>query len=82
LTAVLEEQAFPMGGVERALVTGGAHAALAADLQAASAARISGSPTWSLNEGRQVLFGNVGYRVIQANLEEFLGGDRPGASWC
>ena len=78
----IEELACPMAAVDQALAAGRAHAALAADAQAAAAARISGSPTWSLNDGRQALFGNVGYRVIQANLEEFLNGDRPGASWC
>ena len=82
LRGVLEDLACPTGGIERVLGTGDAHAALAADAQAAAAARISGSPTWSLNDGRQILFGNVGYRVIQANLEEFLNGDNPGASWC
>lgn len=82
LREVLEAVGCPMTGVERALNEGSAHAALAADMQAALAAKITGSPTWSLNEGRQVLFGNVGYRVIQANLEEFLDGNKPGASWC
>jgi predicted DsbA family dithiol-disulfide isomerase len=78
----LEALDIPLAGVERAVASGAAHAALAGDMQAAAAARISGSPTWSLNDGRQVLFGNVGYRVIQANLEEFLNNDNPGASWC
>jgi predicted DsbA family dithiol-disulfide isomerase len=73
---------IPLAAVERAVATGEAHAALAGDMQAATAARINGSPTWSLNDGRQVLFGNVGYRVIQANLEEFLNNDQAGASWC
>ncbi len=82
LREALETLQIPVAGVERAIATGEAHAALAGDMQAATAARISGSPTWSLNDGRQVLFGNVGYRVIQANLEEFLNNDQPGASWC
>ena len=35
-----------------------------------------------LNEGRQLLAGNVGYRVIEANIRELL--DTPGdqQSWC
>jgi predicted DsbA family dithiol-disulfide isomerase len=82
LREVLEEIDIPLARVEQASLSGRAHAALAADMHAANTARISGSPTWSLNEGRQVLFGNVGYRVIQANLEEFLNNDKPGASWC
>lgn len=61
---------------------GEAHAALTGDLNAAQAGRIVGSPTWVMNDGRQVLYGNVGYRVIHANLEEFLRQDPGGASWC
>jgi len=35
-----------------------------------------------LNEGRQKLYGNVGYRIIEANVQEIL--HQPGnqASWC
>jgi predicted DsbA family dithiol-disulfide isomerase len=82
LREILEAMQIPRAGIERVVASGEAHAALAGDMQAAASARISGSPTWSLNDGRQVLFGNVGYRVIQANLEEFLNNDQPGASWC
>ena len=44
---------------------------------------VEGSPTIILDGGRQKLFGNVGYRVIEANVQELL--RRPGrdeASWC
>ncbi|MEE4173713.1 MAG: DsbA family protein [Xanthomonadales bacterium] len=82
LRECLETLTLPVPEIERELFSGQAHADLAADMRAAAAARISGSPTWSLNEGRQVLFGNVGYRVIRANLEEFLGEETSGASWC
>ena len=41
------------------------------------------SPTFILNEGRQKLYGNVGYRVIEANLQELLKSpDASQASWC
>lgn len=35
-----------------------------------------------LNEGRQILFGNVGYRVLQANIEELIKNPEVEASWC
>jgi hypothetical protein len=36
-----------------------------------------------MNEGRQRLFGDVGYRLIEANVEELLRGRTPDeASWC
>ena len=40
------------------------------------------SPTLSLNEDRQRLAGNVGYRVIEANVRELLEGPAPEGSWC
>ena len=35
-----------------------------------------------LDGGRQTLFGNVGYRVISANIEELLHQPSGEASWC
>ena len=36
-----------------------------------------------MNEGRQKLFGNVGYKLIEANVQEVLEGKNVGeASWC
>jgi predicted DsbA family dithiol-disulfide isomerase len=44
---------------------------------------VEGSPTFVLNEGRQVLFGNVGYRVLEANIRELIREPAAGAaSWC
>jgi len=43
---------------------------------------VSSSPTLLLNEGRQRLVGNVGYRILEANVRELF--ERPGVqqSWC
>ncbi len=43
---------------------------------------VVGSPTWVLNRGRQKLFGNVGYRIVEANVEELLRGNAKNLSWC
>jgi hypothetical protein len=44
---------------------------------------VKGSPTMILNQGRQKLFGNVGYRIIEANIQELLREPNPDqASWC
>lgn len=51
-------------------------------LQSARQQHRRGSPIRALREGRQVLFGNVGYRILHANLEELLCTDAGGASWC
>ena len=44
--------------------------------------QVQGSPTFVLNQGRQKLFGNVGYRVIAANIEELLHDNAGQLSWC
>jgi len=44
--------------------------------------QIVGSPTYVLNDGRQKLFGNVGYRILDANVRELLERPETGASWC
>ncbi len=36
---------------------------------------------WILNEHRQILYGNVGYRVIEANVQELLRSHAGEASW-
>jgi len=82
LLGIAEGCAIPMATLERQLGSGAAHAALAADLEAARDQQVRSSPTLLLNDGRQRLIGNVGYRVIEANVSELL--DRPEEqhSWC
>ena len=69
--------------IERRIHNGTAFAGLAANYQEAEKMGIEGSPSLVLNEGRQKLYGNVGFRIVEANIEEMLrvpGGDQ--ASWC
>ena len=47
-------------------------ARLAADYQEAYTIRIEDSPSSLLNQGRQRLYGNVGFHVIEANIQELL----------
>jgi len=69
--------------VEPLLRDGRAHAALASDYQDATTMGVQGSPTFVLNEGRQKLYGNVGFRIIEANIQELLREPNPDqASWC
>jgi predicted DsbA family dithiol-disulfide isomerase len=72
-----------LAAVERRIHDGTAFAKLASDYQDADRMRIEGSPSFVLNEGRQKLYGNVGFRIIEANIQELLrepGADQ--ASWC
>lgn len=57
--------------------------ALATDLHMAQQQNVTGSPTFIMNEGRQRLFGNVGYRLLEANVNELLRNPaHDQASWC
>jgi predicted DsbA family dithiol-disulfide isomerase len=72
-----------LSAVERLIDSGVAFAKLAADYQDADKMRIAGSPSLVLNDGRQKLYGNVGFRVIEANIQELLREPRADdASWC
>lgn len=70
--------------IQQRVGIGEAHAALYRDEQLMKTYGVMGSPTYVFNEGRQLLYGNVGYRIIEANVRELL--DRThvdGApSWC
>ena len=62
---------------------GDAFAALHQDDEAKQRYKVHGSPTMVLNEGRQLLYGNVGYRIIEVNVRELLHNPLQGdASWC
>jgi len=73
---------LPSDELGEAMNSGSAHAALAEDLELARTHGIQGSPTLLFNEGRQRLSGNVGYRIIEANIRELLEGGTGQLSWC
>ncbi len=52
--------------------TGEAIARLATDYELAQSMNVRGSPTFILNDGRQILFGNVSYAILKANVSELL----------
>jgi len=82
IRSILTRMSLSVPGVEAFLSSGEAHAKLAEDMQMAKDLDIRSSPTMLFNEGRQRLAGNVGYRIIEANIRELL--ERPIAqhSWC
>jgi predicted DsbA family dithiol-disulfide isomerase len=78
-------QAFGVdtAAIEQCIHNGSAFAGLAADQQDADKMRIEGSPSFVLNEGRQKLYGNIGFHLIEANIQELLRAPRSDeASWC
>ncbi|MCP3056928.1 DsbA family oxidoreductase [Aurantimonas marianensis] len=69
--------------VDRKIRSSEALARLAADDQMSRKHGAEGSPTFLLNEGRQKLFGNVGYRLLEANVHELFHNTAANqASWC
>ncbi len=79
---VAERLGLSVAAIEDLLYTGRAHAELSRGLDLARGYRVEVSPTYVFNEGRQRLNGNVGYRVIEANVRELLRGTEAGRSWC
>jgi predicted DsbA family dithiol-disulfide isomerase len=82
LMGLAEDMQLPVAKLETALGDGSAMAALAADMELKETFKLEGSPSFILNEGRQKLFGNVGYRIIEANVAELLEDPGNQASWC
>ena len=74
---------LPLEKIHELIDSGRAHAALHEDDEARQAYKVPGSPTLILNEGRQLLYGNVGYRIIDVNVRELIHNpDHGEASWC
>lgn len=83
LEDIVSALGLPLPKLQALLENGEAHAALNSDFEAKDRYHVPGSPTLILNEGRQRLYGNVGYRVIEANVHELLRDPRSGeATWC
>jgi predicted DsbA family dithiol-disulfide isomerase len=82
LLGVVERLGLPQAGIERTLASGTAHAALAEDLDLARQHTVQASPTLLFNEGRQRLTGNVGYRILEANIRELVENPPGQLSWC
>jgi predicted DsbA family dithiol-disulfide isomerase len=82
LFSIAEQVGIDTLKVERLINDGSAHAELASDLDFAREHGVRASPTLLLNEGRQQLTGNVGYRVIEANVRELLERPDEARSWC
>lgn len=73
---------LPVSKIQQLIESGDAFSALDADMQLKEKHGVIGSPSLVLNEGRQTIYGNVGYRVIEANIQELLNQPENQASWC
>ena len=82
LKNIAEELQLPMAAIEQVLNDGTALAALMSDMEKKELLKVEGSPSYVMNDGRQKLYGNIGYRVIEANVTELLEHDENQLSWC
>lgn len=80
--AIAERHGLPVAPLLSYLDSGAAMARLCQDMELRDKYKIAGSPSIVLNEGRQILYGNVGYQLIAANVEELLDGPGDHPSWC
>lgn len=82
LMKLVKEQGMEEEKLRASIEDGSAFAALLSDYKQANQQNIAGSPSFVMNNKRQVLYGNVGYRVLHANVEELLRNPEQEASWC
>jgi predicted DsbA family dithiol-disulfide isomerase len=82
LMAMVRELDLPADRIERKIKSGEAMAAFCRDIELRDEFKVEGSPTYVLNQGRQKLYGNLGYRIIEANVQEILHRPQHQASWC
>lgn len=82
LFALIEDAGLDSMQVNKAILDGSAMAGLMQNYQQAKTLGLKGSPSYIIDNGRQILYGNVGYRVLLANIEEHLNKPISEASWC
>lgn len=81
LMSIAEQLDIPLSPIETLLSNGEAMAALASCTTDDKQKLIEGSPSFVLNEGRQKLYGNIGYHIIEANIQALLETPENKPSW-
>jgi predicted DsbA family dithiol-disulfide isomerase len=79
---IAEKLGLPIDLIQAQIDSGEAYARLSKDFDLVKEHTVTVSPTLIFNEGRQRLNGNVGYRVIEANIRELLNNPPGEQSWC
>jgi len=82
LLAIAEQSGLPIDVIRTSVDSGKAHASICSNMYKSVELGVKSSPTLIFNEGRQKLSGNVGYRIIEANIRELLENPAGQQSWC
>lgn len=79
---IAEELGLSPEIIQQQIDSGEAYASLSKDFELVKEHTVNVSPTLIFNQGRQRLNGNVGYRVMEANIRELLHNPPNEQSWC
>jgi predicted DsbA family dithiol-disulfide isomerase len=79
---IADELGLDITLIQAQIDSGEAYALLSKDFDLIKEHTVTVSPSLIFNEGRQRLNGNVGYRVIEANIRELLNNPPSEQSWC
>ena len=82
LDHILEKNNFDIASIKTKILNGEAFAVMSEDMKMAMELNVRSSPTMIFNEDRQRLSGNVGYKIIQANIRELIDSPNKQQSWC
>jgi len=82
LYEIADSLGIPTDEIRRRINNGAAMAIFTHDMVLKEKYKLQGSPTLVLNDGRQKLYGNVGYLILEANVNELLKNPHSGVSWC
>lgn len=82
LRGLARDLELPLAEIQQLIDNGEAYAGLCGDIENRDEMKIEGSPTFLFNEGRQKLYGNVGYKVIAANVQELMDHNLDIPIWC
>ena len=81
LLTLIDKAGFDSVKVNEVILNGSAMAALMQNYQQAQKLNLQGSPSYIIDQGRQMLYGNVGYRLLLANIESALHKPKNDTSW-
>ncbi|GAB1263464.1 DsbA family oxidoreductase [Aurantivibrio infirmus] len=82
LKILCEELSLPLKDIKSLISDASAYARLSRDMNLAKDLNVRASPTIIFNEDRQRLTGNVGYKIIKANIKELIDQPIDASSWC
>ena len=80
---IVNNHSIDRKSIDKRLNDGSAMSLFCSEMAMKEKYKLEGSPTYLLNNNRQKLYGNVGYKIMEANVAELItnrGQDL--ASWC